>query len=214
MNLSMSKRWKMSSWKNSLALLCLILSALSLHAQFESASVLGFIRDSSGAGVTNATVTLTNVATNVAQTLKTDNEGKYEFSSVQIGNYIITTEATGFEGARTAQFNVATNARQRVDVALHPGSVSTTVEVVSAAQLLETETSSRGQVVATREIENLPLNGRSYADLVLLAPGVRKSFLENQSLSSREGSFNVNGQLYAGRSGQQQLWNIQPGICQ
>ena len=62
---------------------------------------------------------------------------------------------------------------------------------------METETSSRGQVIATREVENLPLNGRSYADLVLLVPGARKSFLENQTASSREGSFNVNGQRSA-----------------
>ena len=67
----------------------------------------------------------------------------------------------------------------------------------SAPTVLETETSSRGQVIGTQQIENLPLNGRSYADLALLAPGVRKSFLENQSTTSREASFNVNGQRSA-----------------
>jgi hypothetical protein len=67
------------------------------------------------------------------------------------------------------------------------------VTVEAGAQLLDTDTSSRSQVIATREVENLPLNGRSYADLVLLAPGTRKSLLENQSASSREGAFDVNG---------------------
>ena len=80
---------------------------------------------------------------------------------------------------------------------MKPGSVNETVTVSSLPTALETETSSRGQVIGTQEIENLPLNGRSYADLALLAPGVRKSFLENQSTTSREASFNVNGQRSA-----------------
>ena len=75
--------------------------------------------------------------------------------------------------------------------------VNETVTVSSVPTALETETSSRGQVIGTQEIEDLPLNGRSYADLALLAPGVRKSFLENQSTTSREASFNVNGQRSA-----------------
>ncbi len=82
-------------------------------------------------------------------------------------------------------------------MSLKPGSVNETVTVSSLPTVLETETSSRGQVIGTQEIENLPLNGRSYADLALLAPGVRKSFLENQSTTSREASFNVNGQRSA-----------------
>ncbi|HVG26886.1 MAG TPA: TonB-dependent receptor, partial [Acidobacteriaceae bacterium] len=105
--------------------------------------------------------------------------------------------APSFEGTQTQSFTVTTNARQRVDLTMKPGSVNETVTVTDAATLLETETSSRGQVVATREVENLPLNGRSYADLVLLAPGVRRSQLENQSTTNREASFNVNGQRSA-----------------
>ena len=109
----------------------------------------------------------------------------------------MASQATGFERVQTPPFTVTTNARQRVDVTMKPGSVNESVTVSAAPSVLETETSSRGQVVGTREIENLPLNGRSYADLTLLAPGVRKSFLENQSTTSREASFNVNGQRSA-----------------
>lgn len=185
------------AWFQLAVALVLLLSTLSAFGQFESASVLGYAKDSSGAAVANTTVTLTNIATGILQTTKTDSEGRYEFPSVAIGEYKVTAESSGFERVQTPTFTVTTNARQRVDVTMKLGSVTDTVTVTSAPTALETETSSRGQVIGTREVENLPLNGRSYADLVLLAPGVRKSFLENQSASSREASFNVNGQRSA-----------------
>ncbi|HWW96983.1 MAG TPA: TonB-dependent receptor [Edaphobacter sp.] len=186
-----------SRWLHLALVILLIIPALSAYGQFESASVLGYARDTSGAAVPGVTVTLTNTATGISQKGKTDSEGRYEFPSVPIGDYQVQAEAAGFERTQTQNFSVTTNARQRVDLSLKTGSVNETVTVTAEPTVLETETSSRGQVIGTREVENLPLNGRSYADLVLLAPGVRKSTLENQTASSREGSFNVNGQRSA-----------------
>ncbi len=185
------------TWLSLALAVILLFPGLTAYGQFETASVLGYVRDTSGAAIPNATVLLTNNATSIAQTATCDNEGKFEFGSVGIGEYHVDVTAAGFEKTQTQSFTVTTNARQRVDVSLKAGSVSETVTVSGAATQLETETSSRGQVVGTKEVENLPLNGRSYADLVLLAPGVRKSALENQSASSREASFNVNGQRSA-----------------
>ena len=192
-----AKTFTATVFRLSLAIVFLLFPAIAAHGQFGSASVLGYVRDNSGAVVQGAAVTLTNVATNVTETAQTNKDGSYEFDSVPIGNYRVSAAATGFEQSRTEVFNVSTDARQRVDVAVKPGAVSQTVDVTSAATLLESETSSRSQVIATREVENLPLNGRSYADLVLLSPGTRKSMIENQTASSREGAFNINGQRSA-----------------
>ncbi|WP_157178411.1 TonB-dependent receptor [Terriglobus roseus] len=165
-----------------------------MRAQFDSGSVLGYVRDAAGASIPSATVTLTNVETGVTQQLTSDKEGKFEFSSIRIGDYRITAEAGGFSKSDSGVFSLSVNARQRVDLGLKNGSANETVTVTSAASLLETENSSHSQLIGTREVENLPLNGRSYADLTLLSTGVRKSALQNNgTTSSREGSFNVNG---------------------
>ncbi|HEY4354994.1 MAG TPA: TonB-dependent receptor [Acidobacteriaceae bacterium] len=192
-----NRRLASAGWVTLAFALLFLFPSLSAYGQFESASVLGYAKDASGGAVPNTTVTLTNTATGISQTATTDKEGRYEFSSVPIGNYRVKAEAASFEQTQTASFTLLTNARQRVDLTMKPGAVTETVTVTSAPTQLETETSSRGQVIGTREVENLPLNGRSYADLVLLVPGARKSFLENQSASSREASFNVNGQRSA-----------------
>ncbi len=81
-----------------------------------------------------------------------------------------------------------------MDLVLEVGGATDTITVSGAAAVLETDSSDRGEVVGQQEMVGLPLNGRSYADLALLVPGVRKSYLENQTLSNRDSSFNANGQ--------------------
>lgn len=181
--------------------LSLVLSALlfasapqALFAQFETASVLGYVRDSSGAFVSSATVTLVNTGTKSELTAQTDAQGAYQFTDVKVGQYQVTAEAAGFDRSSTQVFPVTVNARQRVDVSLKVGSQNDVVTVSAAAAILETDSSERGQVIGTREVENLPLNGRAYADLAALVPGVRRNILENGTDSSRDASFNVNGQ--------------------
>jgi len=162
-------------------------------AQFETASVLGYIRDGSGAVVRGATVTLINQGTKAQETATTDAQGSYQFTDVKIGQYEVSATAPGFDTSTTS-FTVTVNARQRVDLSMKVGSASESVTVDSAAAVLETDNSERGQVIGTREVENLPLNGRAYADLAALVPGVRRNILENTTDSSRDASFNVNGQ--------------------
>lgn len=174
--------------------LALAVAVPSLFGQFEAATVLGTIRDASGAVVPNCKVTLENVNTGVSVATNTDGNGNYEFVNQHLGMYKVRAEAAGFQTAEASSFELTTNARQRVDLSLKVGQVSSEVTVADAASLLETDTSSRGQVISQAQIVELPLNGRAYADLTLLTPGVAKSALENQADSSRDASFNVNGQ--------------------
>src|SRR4051794_36974434 len=143
-----------TGWFHIALALLLLFPALSAYAQFESASVLGYAKDTSGAAIPNGAVTLTNTATGIAQKATTDTEGRYEFSSIPIGTYTVVAEAQGFEKSQTPPFKLTTGARQRVDFSMKPGSVSETVTVSSLPTVLETETSSRGQVIGTQQIEN------------------------------------------------------------
>jgi hypothetical protein len=159
------------------------------RAQSDAAVVLGQVTDQSGAAVPGATVTLTHLATQIASTAVTDAAGAFQFLNARIGVYRLVAELPGFATAVAPEFNVAVNARQRVNLSLQVGGVGETVEVTGAIRRLETDSSDRGQVIAREQIVNLPLNGRAYADLALLSTGVRRSSISN----SRDASFNVNG---------------------
>ncbi len=177
-----------------LAVLFIILCmSHTAHAQFDTATILGTVNDPGGAPIQNATVTLKNTETNVEATLQTDSDGNFQFTNVKIGTYRIAAEAIGFSTAVAEAVEATVNARRRVDLALQTGEVTETVVVTDAAALLETDSSERGQVVTREQIVNLPLNGRAYADLALLSPGVRRSLLNNNSSGGRDASFNVNG---------------------
>jgi len=171
-----------------------LFSALLSFAQFESGSVLGTITDPSDHIVSGATVILTNVRTGTSLKAETDTAGSFLFVNQRLGAYRVRVEMTGFKVSETSPFELAVDARQRVDLKLEIGTVSESVTVTDAAGVLEVDNSSRGQVINPGEIAELPLNGRSYADLTLLVPGAAKSALENGTDSSRDASYNVNGQ--------------------
>ena len=178
----------MSTLACRLTLALLLALPAGVLAQFETATVLGTVRDASSAVVHASKVTLANVNTGISATAQTDESGNYVFLNVRSGTYRVKAEATGFKTAAAGVFTVTVNARQRVDLTLTVGDVTQTVEVRDAAAALETDSSDRGQVVGRQTIINLPLNGRAYAELALLTPGVRKS-----AIPDRESSFNVNG---------------------
>src|SRR5262245_7981924 len=110
-------------------------------AQFETAAVLGTVRDPSGSVIPNAAITLRNVNTGVASVGRTDANGNFEFPTVKIGDYRLSAEAPGFAPATTETFNVAVSARQRVDLTMKIGAATETITVSGAASLTESDSS-------------------------------------------------------------------------
>jgi hypothetical protein len=167
-----------------------------LFAQFETSEVLGSVHDASNASLPNATVTLTNRQTGIEAKTSTNENGEYDFFNVQIGLYTVKVEHPGFSVATASDIRVDVNARQRVDIVMQVGVVSDTVNVTAAASPLITDSSEHSQVIGTQAIVELPLNGRDYTDLALLATNTVRSPMAvsfSPSGTPREGAFNVNG---------------------
>src|SRR5690349_1368038 len=180
-------------------LACLFLAAMlatasAAHAQFDTASVVGTVRDTSNAIVPGAKVTLTNTGTNIAVEKTTNEDGNFEFLSVRPGTYLVTAEKAGFALALVENVQVQVGARLRVDLQMPVGQLTERVEVAAGSPLIETDTSARGQVITGDQTRALPLNGREYSALALLTTGVKQG---GSSLTTgntpREGAFNVNG---------------------
>jgi len=181
-----------------LAMLMLMTLALQLHAQYENGSLVGTIRDGSGAPIAGAMVAVTNAGTSATLNAKTDSNGNYEVPSLRVGNYTITATANGFAAAAANNITIAVGSRERIDLTLKVGSTTTTVEVSGVALQLETESSQRGQNISGYQAEAYPLVTRNYSDLMGLVTGVRQAptAATTSSISSlvRAGAYNVNGQ--------------------
>ena len=144
-----------------------------LVAQTVDTAILGTVVDAGGGAVANATVTVTQVANNLAKVVKTGPDGSYELRYLLPGAYAIEVTAGGFNTERRRGIDLQLGQQAKVDFALQIGAVQQTVEVNSAPPLLQTENASLGQVVGSERIENLPLNGRKFNDLAILTPGVQ-----------------------------------------
>lgn len=172
------------------------LYASLLFGQFETSEVVGTVHDPAQNAVANAAVTLTNQDTGISAKTTTDANGDYDFLDVKVGRYTVTIEETGFSKFSSPDILVNVNARQRVDATLQIGAVTETVTVKDGASLVETDTSEHSQVIGTQQILDLPLNGRDYSTLALLATNVHLSPISvsfSPNGTPREGAFNVNG---------------------
>lgn len=154
-----------------LTLLCLILSfTLPAISQSTYGSISGVVSDSSGAAVTGATVTLTSISTGEKRTETSGADGHYTFVNLFQGQYRIDVEKSGFKHFAHPTVVVQVQQDTRVDAALTVGQVSETIEVTSETPLLQTESSSLGQVVEERKANELPLNGRNVFNLITVSP--------------------------------------------
>jgi Carboxypeptidase regulatory-like domain/TonB dependent receptor/TonB-dependent Receptor Plug Domain len=193
----MRKKYSFSASRLVAAVLCFFLCSL-LHAQYDNGSLVGTLRDTTGAAISNATVTATNTATGATTKVTSDSAGNYEVPTLHVGVYNVTANAQGFTDAVANNITISVGGRQRIDLELKVGATTTVVEVSDVALQLETETSERGQTITNYQSEAFPLVTRNYSDLLALVPGSRQAptAATTSSINSlvRAGAYNVNGQ--------------------
>src|SRR5437868_1810210 len=173
-------------------LLVLCLSVPPLQAQVDTGSILGTITDASGAAISGAKVTLTNEGTGAALSTTTGADGVYKFTPLKVGSYKVTASYQGFQ--TTTQTNIEVNVGTDVVINfnLKPGAVTQTVEVVAAVPVLQTQNASVGQVVDSRSVNDLPLNGRNFTFLAQLSAGVNTPHADTRG-NAANGAFSANG---------------------
>jgi hypothetical protein len=149
--------------------LLLLLLSLTVLAQ-STASMSGTVSDSSKAAIPGATVTVRNLETSIMREAVTNAEGRYTFFSLQVGRHEIRVAAQGFKSELRPEINLAVGQTAEINFNLEVGQVSEAVTVNSEAPLIDTSTASTSGLVGEREVKDLPLNGRSFDNLITLNP--------------------------------------------
>lgn len=146
------------------------LATSSLYGQ-ATASFSGTVVDSSGAVVPSATLTLISEQTSATRIVKTDSEGRYLFTSLQVGVYTIKVDQDGFQQAAQRNLTLEVNQNREVDFTIAPASTTQVIQVAATAVAVQTTDSTLGYVVGPQETADLPLNGRDFVQLATLTPG-------------------------------------------
>jgi hypothetical protein len=173
-------------------ILSLAALASTLSAQVDTGTILGTIRDNTGALIPGATVTVKNEGTSFSQSTTTNSSGTYAFTALKIGRYTVQAENAGFTKAVHTGLQLNIQQQLVVDFDLVLGQVTNQIEVTGQAPILQTENGSVGQVIEQREVNNLPLNGRNYTFLARLVPGATVGQPEGRGLNA-PGWFSANG---------------------
>lgn len=190
--------------KHKIGLALVFLFALSLskplRAQLTTGAILGTVTDPSGAAIPGAKVTVTNTGTQVARTATTAQNGDYVFNLLLPGTYSVTVTASGFKVFTASGIALAAGDRHRVDAKLVVGAVSQTVTVQAQSSALQTDSSVVSSTITQNAVQNIPLNGRNFVQLIQVQPGINQGpphSLTNGSrlLDRRQTSaFSANGQ--------------------
>jgi hypothetical protein len=151
--------------------LCIGSVAAKCQSGISTGTITGFVSDTSGGVVVNASVTATNTLTGQSETKHTDNTGRYEFVDLEFGTYQVEAEQTGFQKMVHAGIVVHADSSNRVDFVLPVGAESQQVLVSATATQVNTETPEVGETITSKLIEDLPLNGRDAGQLITLTPG-------------------------------------------
>ncbi len=164
-------------------------------------SVLGVVRDPAQAVVKGARVRITNTQTNLSQVTVTADDGSYRFLALPVGTYNLTAAITGFQQYNSTGIVLQVNDQLRIDITLKVGSVNEQITIQANAAQVETESTQLGDVIDSRKMLALPLNGRSYLDLLGLQAGVAPATAGTiggdrpvSGYLSNAGNISVNGQ--------------------
>ena len=187
MNSTGCSKW---SFRTLIFVACLFaLSATSAFAQLSSATLNGVVRDSTGAVIAKANVVLANVDTAIERVSTTNDSGNYVFADITPGRYTLKVTAPSFTTAQVSEFVLAVNQTATIDVTLAAGAQTEVVTVEATAEQLQTSTAELGTVIATRQVNDLPLNGRNFTQLLSLTPGVAPISVGQNAMGGRTGGF-------------------------
>ncbi len=164
-------------------------------AQVNTGTISGSVRDSSGAVIPGAKVTVNNADTGVARTAATDQQGRYRAPNLPVGNYRVEVQLEGFQTGIRSGIELTVGWEAVVDVVLIPGAITEKVTVLAEAPLVDTNSATLSGLVQEKEIRDLPLNGRSLDQLVLLQPGIlwNKRVAGTGGFSQGGGKFSISG---------------------
>src|SRR6266851_1669904 len=183
-------RCSASSLRSLVWLACLFaLSAAAAFAQLSSATLNGVVRDSTGAVIAKASVVLSNVDTGIERLGNSNESGNYVFADITPGRYTLKVTAQGFSTKQVSAFVLAVNQTATIDVGLAAGAQSEMVTVEATTEQLQASTAELGTVVATKQVNDLPLNGRNFTQLLSLTPGVSPISVGQNNMGGRTGGF-------------------------
>lgn len=150
------------------------------YGQTDTARIAGSVADTSGAIIPNAAITVTSLEQGTVYNAVSDGTGNFTVSALPRGTYNVSVTANGFE-SQSQGVSLDVSQVQAINFKLSPGAVTTSVTVTDAAPLVDTSTSSAGEVVQGRQVTELPLNGRNFTSLALLTPGVTRGQYGNSA---------------------------------
>jgi Carboxypeptidase regulatory-like domain/TonB dependent receptor len=154
------------------ATLSVLLFAVSLFSQVNTGTISGVVQDTSGAVIAGATLSIRNVDTGIATSIKSDAGGRYVVPNLPIGDYEVEAQQPGFRTEIRRGITLTVGREEVINLTLNVGQLADTVTVTAEAPVIETTTAAMSSLVDQRTIRDLPLNGRSYDQLAMLQPGV------------------------------------------
>ncbi len=182
------------------ALMLVLSPASKLAAQGATGRISGFVADSTGAALPDATITLTNTATSGVRTTVSTKSGDYTFASVSIGNYVIKAEHQGFKTATSQNLQLQVAQSMTQNFTLEVGGVQQTVEVSASSDLLQTQNTSLGTTIPDQTLAQMPVNNRNYLSLVAVSANANVLSPTQGQAGAREGGARASQSISVGGS--------------